>query len=298
MACMHEGMPKPRDRGEAEDLVEDLLIQFGALRSVWEKRIEEIDDPNEAVDILREGLQKRSEALTSSSHHSAKVFSNVPAVEAEQNLDIAEFQREALSIARATIADPENMLGFGQTGKVFESPQYPGLCYKFVYDMREYVKWNSIDVEADLLTQLASFSVAGVSTPKPYFFIEESDFVVLAMEKLDGVTVKDVCDHKAFVPKEFDSDAFIQALTLYVTALHEKHRIYHRDLHEGNVLIGNDGTPYVIDFNKSTKKVLSSEDPYRSVDQIHGSITHFTDDFEFVRQLQRLFKEHPPKMRE
>ncbi len=297
---MHEGVPRISHDPDihAEGVVEQLLVRFGSLRPLWETRIEDLEDLNEAITVLQEGLQKRAEALGGSVRRATKGFTDrAYALAEEQGIDLETLQQEALTIARETIANPDNILGAGQTGRVFESPQYPGLCYKFMYNMTEYAKWNSVDVEADFLTRLSEFSVAGVSTPKPYFFIEEKDFVVLAMQKLEAVTVKDVCERKAQVPKEFNAQVFIDALGLYVRELHKAQGIYHRDLHEGNVLINTEGLPQVIDFNKSIRVMLASEDPLVSIDSVHGTVTRFTDDFEYVRQLERLLKEYPPEIR-
>ena len=39
--------------------------------------------------------------------------------------------------------------------------------------------------------------------------------------------------------------------------MHEQKNIYHRDLHNGNVLVGPDSTPYIIDFGRSVRSIGS-----------------------------------------
>jgi tRNA A-37 threonylcarbamoyl transferase component Bud32 len=291
---MHEGAPHtPSTENTNEDLVEQLLDQFGPLRPTWEARVEDYDDLTQVVAILKEGLQKRADFLNTPAHIVPSAYAYTYAE--DQGIDIELLQAEAIALVREVIANPDNVLGAGQTGRVFESAQYPGICYKFMYDMREYAKWNSVAVEAELLARLASFSVGGVRTPKPYFFIEEKDFVVLAMQKIEGMTVKEVCEGTAVAPKGFDVQVFMRALEEYVVAMHREYGVYHRDLHEGNVLVTAQGLPCVIDFNKSIHIRLPDEDPTVTVDPVHGTITRFTDDAEYLRQMQRLFKEHPPR---
>jgi serine/threonine protein kinase len=72
----------------------------------------------------------------------------------------------------------------------------------------------------------------------------------------------------------------------FVSRLHER-GIYHRDLHEGNIMIDvNDGRPCVIDFGAST--YATDYDAYRDTDSATGEIIIFTEtDEERVEQARR-----------
>ena len=95
--------------------------------------------------------------------------------------------------------------------------------------------------------------------PKVYARFEISDDAdkntkhqFLMMETLPAVSVDDVLQNRAKLPKNFDWITFQNDLLDFVKAMHAR-RICHRDLHEGNIMIDRQTfQAYVIDFGASS----------------------------------------------
>lgn len=148
-------------------------------------------------------------------------------------------------------------IGEGKSGRVIGSVRTPEICYKvFFPPERQPTGTNDIAIEADLQTDVSKLgTIAGVRAPKVNFFVKNQTVRAIAMERLDAVSIKDVLEEIASLPRTFDARKFFASLRAYIAALHEK-GFYHRDLHGGNVLIDNEtGMPYVIDFGHATQTV-------------------------------------------
>ena len=88
-------------------------------------------------------------------------------------------------------------------------------------------------------------------TPKLHALIDQPDTKVITMERLEGDNIKRIVEEGQNLPDGFDIDDFFGRLQLYIEEMHRRYNIYHRDLHAGNILVGKDGAPYVIDFGKA-----------------------------------------------
>ena len=277
------------------ETVETLLAQLPyELRERWEQAADACDSEEAACALLKDVVTARKKAQCAQPERT-------PTARTLSNLDserLRTLQQEAIDIVEMIVSDDSKRIGEGQTSRVFYSARYTDCCFKCVHDPQEYAKWQPIDVEAELLSNLATVSYEGIRTPVPYFHLTHGATVVLCMERMPGVTIRDICEKRAPVPAHFDVTSFQRRLLTYVRLLHDRHRTYHRDLHEGNIMLGDDGSIYVIDFNKSIKVSLASEDPYNDIDTTTGNVTaHYTEDEEYVRQvvaaLQRALQNAP-----
>jgi len=81
------------------------------------------------------------------------------------------------------------------------------------------------------------------------------------MEKIDGVSIREVIMGTKDLPVSFDMDSFSQKIRSFVTKMNAA-GIYHRDLSAANIMVDQDGEPWVIDFGRSKKSYPEDEDAY------------------------------------
>jgi len=117
---------------------------------------------------------------------------------------------------------------------------YRYLRLKNVGDEKPFISLRRA-VEHEALVALQARDV-GVSTPRMRAIASVgTDSMILAFDHVDGHSLDHVDDL---------SDDSLRALWQQLAILRE-HRIAHRDLRRSNILIGDDGTPWLIDFGFS-----------------------------------------------
>lgn len=174
-------------------------------------------------------------------------------------------------------------LGLGRTAEVFGSKSDPRICYKLIHSREYYV--NDVEKEGEFLYQTSEIQKEGVRTPKPYYSIKYGDYHVLAMERLDAVSVKDILDNKAELPVNFNFTDFFKKISSFLKEMNSQ-KIYHRDIHAGNVMVDNKtGCPRIIDFGCSKKTRLGSEKPYQEESQT-GKVILYTNDLDGLTRVR------------
>ncbi|MCK9351518.1 MAG: phosphotransferase [Candidatus Paceibacterota bacterium] len=199
-------------------------------------------------------------------------------------------EEEASDIIRKTMENADGALGRGRVATVWKSERYENVCYKVVSDYTAYFESNNIYEEGAFLEELGDLSVKGVRTPELYFYLEQDGLVVLVMENLPAVSIKDVV-FGAGLPNQYDEKTFWNDLCEYVQKMHEK-GIFHRDLHFENIMIDAiTGKPFIIDFGDSIKMPENSQDdPYEVRDRYSKSVTgRKQDDFECIEEVRKDF---------
>jgi serine/threonine protein kinase len=84
------------------------------------------------------------------------------------------------------------------------------------------------------------------------------------MERINGISLRDAILGKEEFPKNFNFEEFFIELEKFIKIMHEE-GIYHRDFHDGNIMIDSEtGNPWLIDFGRSKKRVLTDENPYET----------------------------------
>lgn len=150
------------------------------------------------------------------------------------------------------LADASKHLGEGRTAVVCFLNSNSEVClkvYKKPEDITEADFYLPPTKEQEFLNSLQNLA-SKARVPKVYACLEAggtgSSF--LMMEALSAVSVDDVLQGRAELPKNFNFSSFRSDLLDFVSKMHALN-IYHRDLHEGNVMIDKEtGQVYVIDF--------------------------------------------------
>jgi len=182
-------------------------------------------------------------------------------------------------------------LGSGQTADVFYSKTNPRLCYKIIKAKAYY--YNNVEEEAQFLSEARKITNTEVLIPEPEYSIsnEDESSNVLAMERLDAFSIEDLLNGRGELPKNFDLYGFFKKLENFVVKLNQA-RIFHRDIHPGNIMIERKtGKPCLIDFGAAKKNYLSLEDPYRYLDP-KGELIIFTNDLIGIRQVMQKVKKY------
>jgi serine/threonine protein kinase len=186
------------------------------------------------------------------------------ALKIENHLNVVEFNNRVQEFCRE-ILNRENKVDEGNYANVYvEENEYPGLCFKKLKPLREPA--NSVHDEGNILNQIKNGVVEGVRTPTPYVSAEqyvrtENNNIIkrrlLVMETMDAITLRDIIEpvskkRKQELPKGFDVEAYFNKLRFFFQTLHDKHKIYHKDINLGNLMIQTENLePAVIDFGES-----------------------------------------------
>ena len=183
---------------------------------------------------------------------------------------IRDIVKRQYKTAEDLLNDINKKLGQGMTAEVCFLASNDRLCLKIYKTKVEEVEGLFfLSPEDELYMQnRASFIKGDARSPKVYCAFEDNEekggLKYLLMERLNAVSVEDVACGRAELPEKFDFDRFSVALKKYIEDMHS-FDVYHRDLHEGNIMIDKvTGMPYVIDFGTS-KEFYGEGDPYEVV---------------------------------
>ncbi len=193
-----------------------------------------------------------------------------------------------------TIEKQNISLGLGRTAEVFGSESDTRICYKVIHSREYYV--NDVEKEGEFLSEVSEIQADGVRTPKPFYSVKYGEYHALVMERLDAVSVQDILDKKASLPVNFNFADFFKRLSSFLKEMNSQ-KIYHRDIHTGNVMIDNNtGRPCVIDFGCSKRARLGSEDPYKKEGKM-GNVIVYTRDLDGLTQVRNKLGAHITKIR-
>jgi|GEM_PF-1469335 len=191
--------------------------------------------------------------------------------------------------------NPENLLGRGSVAEVYSSSPEAKTCFKLILNFVEYQKGNNLEEEMNFLDEAVQLGeIAGVKAPMPFYLRKERGLYFLAMEKLKAVSLEDVLEKRAPLPANFNEEDFFKSLEEFVKALHEKKKIHHRDLHEGNVMIDlATGKPRVIDFGLARFIYFNEKEERAGKGKNPG-----VDDFEMIEKLKEKIKKFKKSRRD
>lgn len=212
---------------------------------------------------------------------------------------IPEYVHRILENVSQLLDQPESFLGEGMTAKVHIFPDSPRYCVKIVtpqtkkpeYEHRSLVV--SIAEEAGLLSEVSVLNPehgkVGVRVPQLIgtFKTKTSQgevCEVLIMERMHAVSLKDVLENGVKLPESFELELFFEQLGSFIKKMHDI-QVYHRDLHEGNVMIDVEtGLPVVIDFGLGYKAIRSEgEGNIYKIIRINKIINFSNDDKQVIK---------------
>ncbi len=215
----------------------------------------------------------------------------------------------------------ETLLGTGGTAEAHAHEENPLLCFKVTTERSAYGQnipepniiltsrdnrtpveryHNGPEKEGNFLSELEGVDDS-VIIPTPYAWATYEDeyetaeyfskekIHVLVMESLDAITFKSILEGENEIPSGFNEETFFNNIRSFLNTMHQR-GIYHRDLHEGNIMIDNKtGKPCIIDFGRSAKG--SESDVYEFSFAEKGKVQKgvFTRDEEYIDSIERKY---------
>ncbi len=166
---------------------------------------------------------------------------------------IKEVVRGHENEVQALLTDMDTHLGEGRTANVSVLHFKEEICIK-MYKKPGQIKgvdfYLPVHKEKILLERLHKLGTKA-RVPEVFSSFEDDDQAghdFLMMEKLVASSVDDILLGKAPLPENFDINSFEADLLEFVEKMHER-GVYHRDLHEGNIMIDNNTAEvYIIDL--------------------------------------------------
>lgn len=294
--------PSPLEAYEDDEAIYDLLRQLpDELVSLHTSKIEdEAMSDQEAQEYLRRILEKRESAARISEVSDETLKQYFVGREAE----IFRYIEEDLAVG------DRNLLGSGGTAKVkafrFETPEIEiPMAVKYLVtplsDTLTAEGEHDMLVEVERLQQVEDLEkkdadkLRHVRVPHPYFHHKGGEVQCYGMELVDGMTLHDIeqgdwteGQREAFreVLESVPLETVLEEIEIFFKNMHDF--CLHGDVKAANIMIGGNGTFYVIDFGQS-KLIANLE---YDVDQLamkrEDEITHAKD---AVRHFyQRLFR--------
>ena len=172
------------------------------------------------------------------------------------------------------------------------------ICFKKT-KKNPLIKCNDINEEHKFQMKVRKL---GVRTPFTLMSTETNEKEeYLVMEKINGCTVKEAIDNPALLPKNFNYKIFIDDLNDQILKMHNKNGVgdgvYHRDLHQGNVMINQDGLAVIIDFGTAIEgsgSDLTYEEEVSMYNEQKGRYElvsdYFKDDLRMFEEIKNTLK--------
>jgi tRNA A-37 threonylcarbamoyl transferase component Bud32 len=218
------------------------------MAQMWRERYEDLLEVTpEFFTDFKDFIDKRHDALA-----------GVMEIEPGLNDEIIAEVLATEEYIQKTFGDPHHFLGNGRVAEVYEIPNAPHMCVKYVKDQVAYNDDNHMRTEYGYLEDLSSFVVNGIRAPKPYFVrIHPSEGHSYGMERINGKSLSQILERPAEneelikMLKEMDKSKVRANFESYIKTMHEQFGLTHGDLFMRNLMVDNEGNFFVIDFGKS-----------------------------------------------
>lgn len=153
-------------------------------------------------------------------------------------------------------------IGVGNNAIVYSLTGFDSFCVKKINKYPKVVI-NSLDEEAEFQQEVFNL---GIPTPRYFKKLrhKETRQEYMVMERIDGFSLGDILENPeddkfSSILQNYNHEYFFKKLTSMIQTLHEN-KIYHRDLHSGNIMITKDGEPIIIDWGAASKEYLTDSD--------------------------------------
>lgn len=222
----------------------------------WEDEYENLEDPENSDFFIRFNsfLENREKAL----YKNIEIAPETPEEIVDEIISLKENIKNEYG-------NPTSFLGEGRTAKVHIHPESPNVCVKYIKDVDTYTKTDiPLYKEYVRLRELQNFSFMGVRTPTPYFENTNGEHMY-GMERIMGNTLIQIMEKPeenaelVKLARTLNRKTVLNNLVCYVKEMHDKFKITHGDLEVINIMLGNDGDFYVIDFGKSKYEEIGED---------------------------------------
>lgn len=189
----------------------------------------------------------------------------------------------------------KNPIGEGGNAVIYipEVETFKKVCLKKVKE-KPQIMYNDIEEECKIQKLLKE---AGVRTPVTLVSFVAKEGSYLVMERIIGYNISEIIKKPELMPEKFNYETFCKDLDEQVSIMH-KAGIYHRDLHERNVMINEEGLPVIIDFGTATYGTGSDFTYEESVSMFNPTKGRyefvngfFKDDLEMVKNIKATLKQ-------
>lgn len=183
-------------------------------------------------------------------------------------------------------------IGAGRTANILVSEIDPRICMKAVGNKK--ISCNDVSKEMAILDIL---SLKKRRVPKPVCAVTTRNKDYLFMETIGSrLSIEDILKDKSGevlkrLPLNFNFKKFFELLREEVRLWHEEERIFHRDLHAGNIMIDLDGEPIIVDTGDATIQYFSTEDPYKQINARGEMIRYPKTDEQNVTEIYKTLGE-------
>lgn len=283
----------PDDDERAEHELEQLLADAdnAFLFEIERNRvaIEEASSAREALAFARDKIAERMRRTLS-----------LQSISPIEGITLGEVNYEGIKDMVDTIMRNALQIGDGSDAYVIvdrceirELP--PEICYKIAKKEELKRGRNSLNAEARMQGMFHDVAArhphSSIGIPAPFYALEIGTTQLIAMEKLNAKSVNDIINGKGFLPEWFDPEEFYKELKSMFAWLH-KHDLYHRDMHDGNVMISQSKTKgkkigYIVDFGLSAH-VEGGLDAYEK--KVGIDTFTYDDDYGIIEKLKMALK--------
>ncbi len=183
-----------------------------------------------------------------------------------------------------------NVIGYGDSAYVYRNKE---LMHQYVCKVFSKINIGDInfDEERKIGNDVSKIFPHDFCTPYTYAVYpmttnKSQTIITMVQDYVNGCTIEDILQNYEKIEVLFSQRQFFEALNHMLEVIHF-YGIYHRDLHERNVMVNyKTGMPVIIDWGKSKRFLDKEENPYLVINS-NGTISEFFTDTENFDNLKK-----------
>jgi tRNA A-37 threonylcarbamoyl transferase component Bud32 len=234
-----------------EDILEEVLHSLPS--ELISKRIALYEQEGKTLfEALKDSLELM-EKRNSMWHYDGKEEYSKETIETIKVFDGAKYQLELFE-------------GRGNAAFVFQVPEVPGVCIKFLHspDMQRYSPEREFGILSTVSELSQDFKALKIPQPHGIAIHTEATKSFFTMETIDGMTLLELTERPGERQKFFErsnlsesyiisllSDTVLQEKMTHDLGILHKNGILHGDIHPRNIMMNTKGDFYLIDFGNA-----------------------------------------------